>query len=98
MSEIIHDSPAEEIAEDPPKLGSSFRPIESFETTWSMEITREGMDELVRSRSWFLVASPAEQTLMLESLNRMLDAHPETAGRAVLELPYRTFCYRAQRA
>ena len=96
MSEIIHDSPAEEIAEDPPKLGDSFRPIESFETSWTMEITREGMDELVRSRSWFLVASPADQTAMLESLNRMLDAHPDTAGRAVLELPYRTFCYRAQ--
>ena len=98
MSEIIHDSRAEEIAEDPPKLGDSFRPIESFQTTWTMEITREGMDELVRSRSWFLVASPTEQTLMLESLNRMLDAHPETAGRDLLELPYRTFCYRAQRA
>ena len=97
MSEIIHDSPAEEIAEDPPKLGDSFRPLESFETTWTMEITREGMDELVRSRSWFLVASPADQTLMLDSLNRMLDLHPDTAGRDVLELPYRTFCYRAQR-
>jgi SAM-dependent methyltransferase len=98
MSEIIHDSPAEEIAEDPPKLGASFQPIESFETTWSMQITREGMDELVRSRSWYLVASPADQALMLGSLNRMLDAHPDTAGRDVLELPYRTFCYRAQRA
>ena len=98
MSEIIHDSRAEEIAEDPPKLGDSFRPIESFETTWTMEITRPALDELVASRSYFLVASPADQALMLESLNRMLDGHPETAGRSVFELPYRTFCYRAQRA
>ena len=98
MSEIIHDSPAEEIAEHPPNLGASFGPVESFETTWTMEVTRPALDELVSSRSYFLVASPSDQALMLEGLNRMLDAHPDTAGRDVLELPYRTFCYRAQRA
>ncbi len=98
MSEIIHDSRAEEIAENPPNLGASFGPLESFETTWTMEITRPALDELVSSRSYFLVASPSDQDLVLGSLTRMLDAHPDTAGRDVLELPYRTFCYRAQRA
>jgi SAM-dependent methyltransferase len=98
MSEIIHDSPAEEIAEDPPKFGAWFQPIESFETTWTMEITRPALDELVASRSYYLVASPADQHLTLQNLNLMLDGHPETAGHSVLELPYRTFCYRAQRA
>jgi ubiquinone/menaquinone biosynthesis C-methylase UbiE len=97
MSEIIHDSPAEEIAEHPPKLGPSFGPVESFETTWTMEVTRAALDELVSSRSYFLVASPTDQQLTLANFNRMLDAHPETAGREVLELPYRTFCYRARR-
>jgi hypothetical protein len=43
------------------------------------------------------MAAPADQVVVLDSLNRLLDVHPETAGREVLELPYRTFCYRAQR-
>ena len=98
MSEIIHDSPAEEIAEHPPVLGASFGPVESFETTWTMAITRAGIDELVTSRSHYLVARPDEQQETLARLGAMLDEHPETAGRDVLELPYRTFCYRARRS
>ena len=89
--------PAEEIAENPPTLGSGFGPVESFETAWTMDITRSGIDELVSSRSYFLLAMPDEQEDTLRRLNEMLDEHPDTAGREVLELPYRTFCYRAQR-
>lgn len=100
MSSIIHDSPAEEIADNPPKLGSPFDSlfgeVETFETTWSMPISRDELDELVTSRSMYLVGSAAARRATMRELHAMLDTHLDTAGRDTLELPYRTFCYRAQ--
>ena len=36
-----------------------------------------------------------ERKRLLASVRRLLDEHPDTAGRDPVPLPYRTVCYRA---
>jgi ubiquinone/menaquinone biosynthesis C-methylase UbiE len=63
---------------------------------WSQTVSREGLRDLVRSRSIFIVASPEEQQRVLEQVDELLDRHPDVAGRDKYELPYRTHTYRAK--
>jgi SAM-dependent methyltransferase len=64
--------------------------------SWSQTLTREGLIDLVKSRSIYLVASPDEQQSVLDKVGELLDSHPELAGRTTYELPYRTHSFRAR--
>jgi SAM-dependent methyltransferase len=64
--------------------------------SWSQTLTREGLIDLVKSRSIYLVASPEEQRSVLDRVGELLDSHPELAGRTTYELPYRTHSFRAR--
>ena len=59
-------------------------------------MSRERFLELVRSRSSFITASPAEQEATIGALETLIDAHPDVAGVAELEVPYLTRCFRAR--
>jgi ubiquinone/menaquinone biosynthesis C-methylase UbiE len=63
---------------------------------WSQTVTREELHDLVRSRSIFIVASAEERSRVLAELDLMLDTHPDVAGLAQYDLPYRTHAYRAK--
>jgi hypothetical protein len=52
---------------------------------------------LLRSRSYYLTASPARRAKLLTQVQCLVDDHPELAGRAEVVLPYRTTVVRAQR-
>ncbi|MCU1597983.1 MAG: putative methyltransferase [Glaciihabitans sp.] len=64
--------------------------------SWSQTLSREGLVDLVKSRSIYLVASPEEQRSVLDRVGELLDSHPELAGRTTYELPYRTHSFRAR--
>ena len=53
------------------------------------------MVELVASRSFALVLDPPERERLLAAVRRLLNQHPDTAGRERVPLPYRTLCYRS---
>lgn len=63
---------------------------------WSQTLTRDGLLDLVRSRSVFIVASPEEQQSVLARVNELLDTNPEVAGTTSFELPYRTHAFRGR--
>ena len=48
----------------------------------------------MRSRSYFALLSAAEQTEIIADVHAVLDSHDETAGRALVDLPYVTASFR----
>jgi SAM-dependent methyltransferase len=63
---------------------------------WTQTVTREGLLDLVRSRSVFIIASPDERGRVLEGVNQLLDTHASTIGRTSFDLPYRTHAFRGR--
>jgi hypothetical protein len=76
-------------------VGLPFGPLELHELAWRSELSRDSVVELVGSRSYALVLSPPERERLLAAVRRLLDEHPDTAGRERVPLPYRTLCFRA---
>jgi hypothetical protein len=51
---------------------------------------------MVSSRSYVITMPAAQRAEVLAAVGHLADTHPDLAGRAELELPYRTECFRAQ--
>ncbi len=54
-----------------------------------------GIADLAASRSNYLTATPAKQSLILDQISELCATHPEIAGRDTFDLPYLTTVYRA---
>lgn len=99
LSEIIDthrtgDSPDEVAA----SIGPLFTPVERADFRHSVAHTPDTLVELVRSRSYYLTAEPAERAAIEAAVRDLCATHPDLAGRAEFELPYVTFAYRAYRS
>lgn len=64
----------------------------------SVTITPEGLVDLVRSRSYYLTASPRRQARLEAAVRELTAAHPQLAGRSRFALPYSTHVHRSRRA
>jgi SAM-dependent methyltransferase len=95
LEELIRQPPQE--AQDVWGLtvGPPFGPVERHELVWRQELAPEAVVELVASRSYAIALDPPQRARLLAAVRRLLDGHPDTAGREVLSVPYRTLCYRA---
>jgi SAM-dependent methyltransferase len=78
-----------------PVIGAPFGPVETHHVRWTDVIGRERLIDLVASRSGVIVLEPGERADLLAEVNRLLDTHPDVAGRAEVEMPYVTVCARA---
>jgi ubiquinone/menaquinone biosynthesis C-methylase UbiE len=78
----------------------AFHPaFEEFEYgvfSWSDTVSRDGLLDLVKSRSVYLVAPPEEQEKVIDAVNNLLDTNPEISSSDSYELPYRTHTYRGR--
>ncbi len=74
-----------------------FGPISEhwFDNTQQMDL--EGMIARVESTSFIETLPPDEHDLVLEDCRLFLKWHPETRGRDVFDLPYRTVMYVCER-
>lgn len=79
---------------DAPVVGPPFGPIERHELTWRHELRPDEVVDLIGSRSYALVMEQPQREHLLGAVGRLLREHPDTRGRATLQLPYRTLCYR----
>jgi SAM-dependent methyltransferase len=80
---------------DNPVIGPPFGQIEYFVTEWSYPMTPAGLIDLFASRSYVIVAPQDERQKILGGIQRLLDHHPELAGRDEFEMPYVTYASRA---
>lgn len=95
--EIMHERhDASATFESYVRIGPPFGPIEEHTVAWTARMPRERFLDLVRSRSYFITASPDEQHDVITRLEELLARHPELEGRDELEVPYLTRCFRAR--
>ena len=69
-----------------------FGTVETAEFTFEQLLDRDGLLDLVLSRSYCAKLPPAERQPILEAVGRLYD---ETAGPEGVRLPYVTECFRA---
>jgi SAM-dependent methyltransferase len=78
------------------RIGGPFGPVEEHRVDWVDRMSRTRFLDLVRSRSHYLTAPPAEQRSVIAALETLLATHPDVAGAGELAIPYATFCFRAR--
>jgi len=71
-----------------------FGELETASFEWSLDFTRDGLLDLLRSRSYFITAEPAEQATLLAEVNDLLDSDPDVGGRETWTMPYVTRAFR----
>lgn len=72
-----------------PSLGAGLRFDAGHTERWMHATSREGIVQLATTRSYYLVATEAEQRALRKRVRRVLDAHSETRAERIL-LPYIT--------
>ncbi|KRC58678.1 hypothetical protein ASE14_19250 [Agromyces sp. Root81] len=94
--EIMHERhDASATFESYVQVGPPFGEIAEHTVEWGARMSREGFLDLVRSRSYFITASPEEQHATIVALETLLSTHPDLAGADELVVPYVTRCFRA---
>ena len=95
FTQIIHREDSLEPLHGEPTLGNRFGPVERATFTWAHRIPVAELRTLAASRSHTLILAPAERDRLLDDVDALAHTHPDLAGHAVIDLPYRTECWRA---
>ncbi|MDQ3163944.1 MAG: class I SAM-dependent methyltransferase, partial [Actinomycetota bacterium] len=98
LSELI-GSEAEWDHEPPEPLAAStqFGDVERRVFRHVQRFDRSTLIDLIASRSFAATMDPPEREKLLAAVGRIHDESAEAAGGAELELPYRTYAFRATR-
>jgi len=78
----------------PVEESNLFKTVERASFPYVQRLDREGLVDLVLSRSYCAVLTPEERTPVLDRVERIFDEH---AVDGMLDLPYMTECFRAVR-
>ncbi len=78
-----------------PAVGPPFTPLQRHDIEWRYRVTPEAVIDLVTSRSYVITLAPAPRAALLAQVRTLINTHPDLAGRAEIEVPYVTECYRA---
>ncbi len=95
LGEIMKGSHAEELlAGGGPVVAAPFGDLQMRTWTWTRPLTRAGLTSLVHSRSYVITASADERARIDHEISALFD-EIGAVGRAVVELPYVTYAFRA---
>lgn len=98
LGRVLGASAAEEAIEvGAVAVAAPFGPLERRDSGWSRPLTVEQVVALAASRSSVIALGLRERELLLDGVRDLLAAHPDTAARERIELPYRTTAFRAVR-
>ncbi|MGK5676871.1 class I SAM-dependent methyltransferase [Micromonospora sp. URMC 106] len=98
LSRIAHlGDNAGSVVEKYGDFGSAFEPTELREFAHTTTLTPDEVVAMLHTRSYWLTAPADEQDRIDRELGELFTSHPELAGRESVELPYRTFVFRARR-
>jgi ubiquinone/menaquinone biosynthesis C-methylase UbiE len=70
----------------------------TFESEVVQTLTPEQVVGTIGTRSYAVMMEPSARAVFLGRIRELLDTHPDTRGRAVLDLPHVTTVYRLQPA
>lgn len=88
---------AGDVTEKYADFGAAFTPVELGEFTHTTTLTPDEVVGMLHTRSYWLTATPAEQERIDRELRELFATHADLAGRATVELPYRTLVLRSRR-
>ncbi|MEU9828267.1 class I SAM-dependent methyltransferase [Micromonospora chersina] len=88
---------AGDVTEKYADFGPAFTPVELGEFAHTTTLTPDEVIGMLHTRSYWLTATPAEQERIDAALRELFATHPDLAGRATVELPYRTLVLRSRR-
>lgn len=78
-------------------FGDQFTAVESAVFRHAVRHTPDSLVSLLKSRSYFLTATPDRQAALENEVRALAADHPDLTGRSEFELPYVTVTYRAKR-
>ena len=94
LSELLEEGGPEE---GPSSFGDRFGPVEMGVFATVRMCTTELLVDLVRSRSYYLTASPQRKEEIDRSVRGLVADHPDLAGKPEFPLPYVTEAYKAHK-
>nr|QZS07499.1 hypothetical protein [Micromonospora endolithica] len=98
LSRVAHlGDNAGDVVEKYADLGPAFTPVELGEFVHTATLTPDEVVAMLHTRSYWLTATPAERERVDRELRDLFATHPDLAGRATVELPYRTLVLRSRR-
>ena len=77
-----------------PHVHAPFGEPETASFEWTQPFSRDGLIDLVRSRSYFAVMTAPQKERTLQAVRDLLDGHPQLSGSNTIELPYVTLAFR----
>ncbi|GAB3803554.1 class I SAM-dependent methyltransferase [Humibacter antri] len=77
-----------------PQVHAPFGEPDTASFEWTQPVDRDGLIDLVRSRSYYAVMAPPQQESTLRAVRELLSTHPQIAGSETIELPYVTLAFR----
>jgi ubiquinone/menaquinone biosynthesis C-methylase UbiE len=94
LTEVMHQAEGEIFMETGHIERGPFGEIEEKDFEWSRDFTRDGLIDLLRSRSYFITADQAEQASIIAGVNHLLDTDPDVGGQTSWSMPYVTRTFR----
>jgi ubiquinone/menaquinone biosynthesis C-methylase UbiE len=94
LTAVMHSAEGEVFLETGHIDRGPFGEIETASFEWSRDFTRDELLDLVRSRSYFITASPEEQASILRGVGELLERDPDVGGREKWTMPYVTRAFR----
>jgi SAM-dependent methyltransferase len=94
LTTVMHPAEGEIFMETGRIDRGPFGDLESANFEWSLEFSRDGLLDLLRSRSYFITAPEAEKASILTAVNDLLDSDPDVGGQTSWTMPYVTRAFR----
>jgi SAM-dependent methyltransferase len=83
---------------EPDSFGDRFGPVEKALFAFERRYTTDLLVDLVKSRSYYLTATPDAQQAIEHAVRTLVATHPALAGKPDFPMPYVTEAYRARRS
>ena len=95
-TEIVHRGDSLDTSYGNPALGDAFTEPEHATFHWTDRLRAADLRTLAASRSHLLLLPDADRDALLDAIDELVATHPDLRGRDVIDVPYRTECYRAR--
>ncbi|RKR75095.1 class I SAM-dependent methyltransferase [Frondihabitans australicus] len=71
-----------------PTVGAPFGPVEKAEFAWVNRVPHDDVIAMVASRSYVITRPDDQRAAILGEVRELLETHPATRGRALVDIPY----------
>ncbi|WP_028048909.1 class I SAM-dependent methyltransferase [Cellulomonas sp. URHD0024] len=97
-TEIVHrgDELGGGLRYDAPDLPELFGDVEHATFHWAQTMRPADLRLLAASRSHLILLPDDERAVLLDAVDELVATHPDLRGRDLVDVPYRTECYRAR--